>query len=75
MVADIAGAERAEHGVGQRMEDDVGVAMAGKALVVRDLRCRRARAASPGREGVDVEAEAGARRRAAPLRRGAKSAS
>ena len=31
MVADIAGAERAEHRVGQRMEDDVGVAMAGKA--------------------------------------------
>ena len=60
MVADVAGAERAEDRIGQRMEDDVGIAMAGKALVVRD-----ADAAEPelpsGSEGMDVEAEADAR--------------
>ena len=36
MIADIAGADRAEQRVGERVEGDVGVAMAGEAAVVRD---------------------------------------
>ena len=44
MIADIAGAERAEDRIGDRVEHDIGVAMAGEALVVRDLARRRATA-------------------------------
>ena len=60
MVADVAGAERAQDRVGQRVEDDVGVAVAGKALVVRDMDAAEPELAAGG-EGVDVEAEADAR--------------
>ena len=69
MVADVAGAERAEDRVGQRVEDDVGVAMAREAPVVRDTdaaepelvgrRRRRGRRSRSRRAG-----------RAAPPRRG-----
>ena len=77
MVADIAFADRAEQGVGERVEHDVGVAMAGQAAIVRDLdaaqpqfarRRRRRGRRSPGRCG-----SSGARPAAASAR--AKSSS
>ena len=37
MHADIAGAERAEHRVGQRMQPDIGIGMADKPVAVRDF--------------------------------------
>ena len=59
MGADVAVAERAIDRVGERVQADVGVGMAGEARVVRN-----AHAAEPdvvaGREGVDVEALADA---------------
>ena len=72
MGADVAVAERAVERVGERVQADVGVGMAGEALVVGN-----AHAAEPdvvaGREGVDVEALADRARRpprrAAALRR------
>ncbi len=55
MGADVAVAERAVERVGKRVQADVGVGVAGQALVVRN-----AQAAEPdviaGGEGVDVEA-------------------
>src|SRR6185369_9632695 len=57
MVADVAGAQRAEDRVGQRVKDDVGVAMAGKALVMRDLDAAEPQFPARG-EGMDVETEA-----------------
>ena len=74
MVADVAGRERAQYRIGERVQGDVGVAVAGQAPIVR-----HAHAAEPelraGREARDVEAEADARAisRAASARR--KSAS
>ena len=59
MHADIAGADRAEHGVGQRVQAGIGVGMADQAMVVRHLD-----AAEPDMiaraEGVDIETLAGA---------------
>ena len=42
MLADVAEARGAEQGVGDRVEDDVGVAVAGEARANGALRCRRA---------------------------------
>ncbi len=60
MGADVAGADRPEQCVGQRVEPDVGVAVADQAVAMR-----HADAAQPqvvaGAEAVDVEAECRAR--------------
>ena len=37
MLADIAGADGAQDGIGQRMEPDIGIGMAEQRLVMRDL--------------------------------------
>ena len=59
VAADVAGGDRAEHRVGHGVEGDVGVGMAGEAELVRDA--HPAQDQRPiGREGVDVEAQAGA---------------
>ena len=42
MLADVAEAAGAEQGIGDRVEDDVGIAVAGKAAAVRHLDARRA---------------------------------
>jgi len=59
MLADVAGADRSEKGVGQGVKEDVGVAVADEAALVRN-----GDSAQPdpvaGAEGVNVEAEAGA---------------
>src|SRR3546814_20231571 len=47
MVADIAFADRAEQGLGEGLADPLGVAMHGKAFVVRGPKVRRS-----GNEGV-----------------------
>ena len=60
MIADVAGAERAQNRVGQRVEGDVGIAVAGKALVVRDMDAAEPELPAGG-ESMDVEAEADAR--------------
>ena len=60
MLADIAKAGGAEQSVGDRMKDDVGVAVAGKAAAMRNLDPAKHDRAFAG-EGVDVEAHAGAR--------------
>jgi tRNA-dihydrouridine synthase B len=67
MAADVARAERAQYGVGERMEDDVGVAMAAEALVVGDMDAAEPQILAR-REGVDIEAHADARREARRLR-------
>ena len=60
MLADVAEAGRAEQRVGDGMEDDVGIAVAGEAAAVRD--CDAAEHDRPfAGEGVNVEAHAGAR--------------
>ena len=38
MVTDVARADRAEQGVGERVQDDVGVAVADQAAIVGDHR-------------------------------------
>ena len=65
MVADVALADRAEQGVGDGVEGDVGVAVALEAAVVRDPHAAQPQRLAGG-EGVDVEAEAGAAGQAAP---------
>ena len=54
MHADIAGADRPQHRVGQGVETDIGVGMAGQARVVRDLDAAYANLVTSG-EGVRVE--------------------
>ena len=65
MLADIAEAGGAEQGIGDRVEHDVGIAVAGEAAVVRHLDAAEHDRAFAG-EGVNVEAHAGARRSAGP---------
>ncbi len=55
MHADIAGAERAEDRIGQRMQPDIGVGMADEALAVRDFETAKPDMIA-GSEGVDIEA-------------------
>ena len=59
MHADVAVGERAEDGVGQRVQDHIGVGMAGERLGVRDLDAAEGDViARP--EGMHVEAGADA---------------
>ena len=60
MHADVAVGERAEDRVGQRMQRDVGIGMAGKLAVVRNLHAAEPDMVAAGVEGVDVIADAGA---------------
>jgi hypothetical protein len=60
MFANVAKAGRAEQGVGDRVKDDVGIAVAGEAAAVRDFDAAEHDRAVAG-EGVDVESHAGAR--------------
>ena len=60
MLADIAEAGGAEQCVGDGVEDDVGIAVAGEAAVVGDGNPAEHDRPVAG-EGVDVEAHAGAR--------------
>ena len=55
MHADIAGADRAQHRVGQRVQADIGVGMADEAGVVRDRDAADADVVA-GAEGMHVEA-------------------
>ena len=59
MQADIAGAERAQDRVGERVEPDIGIGMADQAALMRELDAAEPDAVA-GAEGVDVEALAGA---------------
>ena len=59
MRADVAVGERAEDGVGERMQRDVGVGMAGQRLRVCDADAAE-RDVIAGREGMHVDAGAGA---------------
>ena len=63
MLADVAEAGGAEQGVGDRVEHDVGIAVPGEAAGVRHCDAAEHDRAVAGK-GVDVEAHAGARRRA-----------
>ena len=59
MHADVAGADRAEHRVGQRVQSDIGIGMSGKAHAVRDRDTAYPEMIARG-EGVHVEALADA---------------
>ena len=76
MLADVAEPGRAEQRVGDRVEDDVGIAVAGESARVGNRDAAEHHRAVAG-EAVDVEADAGPRdqpRREPLLRRAAKSA-
>ena len=55
MHPDIAGADGAEHRVGQSVETDIGVGVTDEARLMRDVDCRRFER-DPRAEGVHVEA-------------------
>ena len=59
MHADIAFGKRAENGVHERMQDDVGIGMAGQSAPMRDAHAAEHDVIAVA-ELVDVEAEAGA---------------
>ena len=59
VLADVAGADRAQHGVGQRMQRHVGVGMAGEGVRVRDGDAAQHHGVARA-EAVHVEAEGGA---------------
>ncbi len=61
MVADVAGPDRSEQGVGDGVEKDVGVAMSLESALVRDSDPAKPQFLA-GSEGVDVEAHPGAAR-------------
>ena len=58
-MADVARAERAEHGIGQRVDEHVGVGVALEALVVRELDAAEKKFAALD-EGMDVITNANA---------------
>ena len=60
MLADVAGADRAQHRVGQGMQGHVGVGVAGQRLGVRDGDAAQHHGIARA-EAMDVEAERGAR--------------
>src|SRR5579872_2919948 len=64
MLADVAKARSAQKGIGNCMQNHVGVAMPGESSLVRD-RNTAEHNRSFAREGVDIEAHSGARTQAA----------
>ena len=55
MVADIAGGDRAKQGVDQRVQPDIGVGVAGQALVMRHRYAAQHDVVTVGREPVHIE--------------------
>lgn len=58
MFADVAKAGRAQERIGQRMKDDVGIAVAGEPAAVRDFDAAEHDRAFTGK-GMDIKAHAG----------------